>query len=210
MYVIYVFSHDTSCSHFGQEPESYQVYDDSFVYQDPDNAPQLVSEMTNEQYLDAISCPRIDPIKQGAKILGGNDAYSTTETEGNDGEKSEVDLGETTDEDEAAHSGDEETAADDDEEWEYWPAGAVRPDRIDVQMRMEGACRRLVALGNNDASIARNEAKIRQGFASNPTRRAQCSFLWKDDPHHIYYKFRLAQNRAGKGIPESKDREHRV
>ena len=166
--------------------------------------------MTNEQYLDAISCPRIDPIKQGAKILGGNDAYSTTETEGNDGEKSEVDLGETTDEDEAVHSGDEETAADDDEEWEYWPAGAVRPDRIDVQIRMEGACRRLVALGNNDASIARNEAKIRQGFASNPTRRTQYSFLWKDDPHHIYYKFRLAQNRAGKGIPESKDREHMV
>lgn len=36
--------------------------------QDHASAPQLVSTMTNEQWLDALSCPRIDPIKQGKKV----------------------------------------------------------------------------------------------------------------------------------------------
>ena len=37
--------------------------------QDFASAPQLVSTMTNEQWLDALSCPRIDPIKQGKKVF---------------------------------------------------------------------------------------------------------------------------------------------
>ncbi|KAL2044412.1 hypothetical protein N7G274_003117 [Stereocaulon virgatum] len=194
------------------EPESFQVYDDNFVYQDPDNAVQLVSEMTNEQYLDAISCPRIDPIKQGAKILGGDDISLATETEGTDVEKSELDLGETTEEEDyATHSADEGPPAnDDDDQWEYWPDGAVRPDSIDTQIKIEGVCRRLVAAGNTDAAIARNEAAFKQAWSNNPARRAQASWLWEDDPHHVYYKWRLSRNRAGKGIPESEDEKHYV
>ena len=166
--------------------------------------------MTNEQYLDAMSCPRIDPIKQGAKILGGDDISFATDTEGTDGEKSELDLGETTEEEDyAAHSADEDPAADDeDDRWEYWPVGAVRPDSIDIQIKIEGLCRRLVSAGNNDVAIIHNEAVIKQAWANNPVRRAQASWLWEDDPHHIYYRWRLSRNRAGKGIPESEDKKH--
>ena len=35
----------------------------------PENAPYLMSEMTGEQYLDAISCPRINPIEQGKRVV---------------------------------------------------------------------------------------------------------------------------------------------
>lgn len=37
--------------------------------QNPESAPTLVSAITDAQWLDAISCPRIDPIKQ---TLGSN------------------------------------------------------------------------------------------------------------------------------------------
>ena len=165
--------------------------------------------MTNEQYLDAISCPRIDPIKQGTRILGDDDASSTAETSGNEGDQSSLDLGETTEEeDTAADIAAEETIAQDEgeEEWEYWPPGAVRPDDMPTQVRMEAVSRKLVAAGNDNATIARNENIVMQTYANDPTRRAQCSWLWKEDPHHIYYKWRLSQNRIGKGIPEEKDR----
>ena len=44
------------------------------IYQNPDTAPQLVSHMTQEQYLNAISCPRIDPIHKGRNIMRPLDA----------------------------------------------------------------------------------------------------------------------------------------
>lgn len=37
--------------------------------QDIAGAPPLVSTITNEQWLDALSCPRIDPIKQGRRVF---------------------------------------------------------------------------------------------------------------------------------------------
>lgn len=52
-----------------QDERSYKIFTDEMLVQDFAGAPQLVSTMTNEQWLDALSCPRIDPIKQGKKIF---------------------------------------------------------------------------------------------------------------------------------------------
>jgi hypothetical protein len=35
----------------------------------PDQATNLVSSMTESQYLDAISAPRIDPTRQGKRVM---------------------------------------------------------------------------------------------------------------------------------------------
>lgn len=45
------------------------MFNDELFIQDPADAPPLVSAMTDEQWLDAISCPRIDPINQGKKVM---------------------------------------------------------------------------------------------------------------------------------------------
>ena len=45
------------------------MWEETLVYQKPDTAPKLNSRMTHEQYLDAISCPRMDPIHKGHKIM---------------------------------------------------------------------------------------------------------------------------------------------
>ena len=50
------------------------MWEDTLVYRNPENASQLVSHMTQEQYLDAISCPRIDPIHKGRNIMRPLDA----------------------------------------------------------------------------------------------------------------------------------------
>lgn len=52
-----------------QDETSYKVFNDEMFIQDPAGALPLVSTMTDEQWLDAISCPRIDPINQGKKIF---------------------------------------------------------------------------------------------------------------------------------------------
>lgn len=44
--------------------------------QDPEGAHSLVSAMTDEQWLHAISCPRIDPINQGQRVMARDDIGS--------------------------------------------------------------------------------------------------------------------------------------
>lgn len=64
--------------------------------QDLASAPQLVSTMTNEQWLDALSCPRIDPIKQGKKVfttLESNSEISETDSSDIDSANDEIDNG---------------------------------------------------------------------------------------------------------------------
>ena len=52
-------------------------------------APELVSTMTNEQWLDAISCPRVDPIKQGKKVS----MTLKSDTESSDTDSLDMDSG---------------------------------------------------------------------------------------------------------------------
>lgn len=44
-----------------QETEAYDAYHEKLFVHDSDNAPRLKSSMTNIEYLEAISAPRVDP-----------------------------------------------------------------------------------------------------------------------------------------------------
>lgn len=84
-----------------QDPRAYDAYNSTLTYQDAHNAPQLVSELTKEQYLDTISCPRIDPIHQGRKIMiNSKDAetFSSDDEVDNDGSHADEDVMDQTDE----------------------------------------------------------------------------------------------------------------
>ena len=70
-----------------QDERSYRIFTDEMFVQDLAGAPQLVSTMTNEQWLDALSCPRIDPIKQGKKVF----MTMKSESENSDTDSSEND-----------------------------------------------------------------------------------------------------------------------
>jgi hypothetical protein len=52
-----------------QDERSYKIFNDEMIVQDLASAPPLLSTMTNEQWLDALSCARIDPIKQGKRVF---------------------------------------------------------------------------------------------------------------------------------------------
>ena len=45
------------------------MYNKELFLDQAQQGPRLVSAMTNEQYLDAISAPRIDPSNTGEKIM---------------------------------------------------------------------------------------------------------------------------------------------
>lgn len=172
------------------ELESYEIYNDALVYQDPDSAPQLVSEMTNEQYLDAISCPRIDPIKQGQKVMAQVDE-SLFESEDGD-EKIEI-----TDDTENEDDDDE-----DEEEYETLPEGAIRPDDCVAERRIERIARAICIRSVNEQAFY--EGQMKQKFLNDP-KWAKHSFLLPSDRYHIYYKYRIAENRAGRGIDPEYD-----
>lgn len=64
---------------------------------DPPGSLPLVSTMTDEQWLDAISCPRIDPTNQGKKVFtmpkseNQPSATDSSENDESDEELSDVD-----------------------------------------------------------------------------------------------------------------------
>ena len=52
---------------------SYQTYQEGFFLNKEAQGNTLISAMTPLQYLDAISCPRVDPSNMGKKIMSTND-----------------------------------------------------------------------------------------------------------------------------------------
>ena len=150
--------------------------------------------MTNDQYLEALSCPRIDPVKQGAKIMGNHDASTMTGTTGTDGEDSS--------------SGVEDETSDDD--WgkpdllddASLPPSVIRPVTRRAQARVEAVARRLVSANMNlnnaqiNLAIGQMEGRMQRLFENNPEFR----FLFPDDPYNPYYKWRIAENKANRGV----------
>ncbi len=150
--------------------------------------------MTNEQYLDALSCPRIDPVKQGAKIMGNDDASTTTGATGTDVEQSSSGV-------------EDETSDDDREEPDLLddanlPPGIIRPATRREQARVEAIARRLVIANMNlnhaqkNLAVRQMEGKMQKLFKNN----AEFNFLFPDDPYNPYYKWRIAENRANRGV----------
>ncbi len=150
--------------------------------------------MTNEQYLDVLSCPRIDPVKQGAKIMGNDDASMTTGAIDTDVERSSSGVEDETSEDD----GKEPVLLDD----ANLAPGIIRPTTRRAQARVEAIARRLVIANLNlnhaqkNLAIRQMEGRMQKLFENNP----EFKFLYPDDPYNPYYKWRVAENRANRGV----------
>ncbi|KAL9101987.1 MAG: hypothetical protein Q9163_002816 [Psora crenata] len=106
-----------------------EVYNDALIYKCEEDAPQLVTEMSNEQFLDSISCPRIDPISQGKRVM---------RTLGDEEDASDTD-GASVEEDNEKDAGDSD-ASQGGRVYETLPNGAVQPDGI-MERDIERICR---------------------------------------------------------------------
>lgn len=146
--------------------------------------------MTNEQYLEAISCPRIDPIKQGQHVMAQVDDNFLESEDGDE----KVDL--------TLDSGDEVEDEDDEEEYETLPEGAIRPNDCVAQRRIERIARAICIHPVNEQAFY--EGHMKQKVLDDP-KWAKQSFLLPSDRHHIYYQYRVAENRAGRGIDPEYD-----
>ena len=146
--------------------------------------------MSNEQYLDAISCPRIDPIRQGQKVLAQKEE-SFLESE--DGDQ-KIEIKDDTE--------DEDVDEEDEEEYETLPEGAICPNDCIAERRIERIARAICI--HSAAEQAFYEDRMRQKLI-NDSKWAKYSFLLPGDRHHIYYQYRIAENRAGRGIDPEYD-----
>lgn len=146
--------------------------------------------MTNEQYLDAISCPRIDPIKQGQKVMA---QVEESLLESEDGDENVEIIDDTEDED---------NEEEDEEEYEVLPKGAIRPEDCVAERRIERIARAICIRSVKEQAFY--EGHMKQKFLNDP-KWAKCSFLLPSDRHHIYYRYRVAENRAGRGIDPEYD-----
>ena len=150
--------------------------------------------MTNEQYLDALSCPRNDPVKQGAKIMGNNDALMMTGATGTDGEESSSGIEDETSDDDWVRPDTLDDA--------NLPPGVIRPVTRRAQARVEAVARRLVSANMNlnhtriNLAVRQMEFRMQKSFENNPDFR----FLFPEDPYNPYYKWRIAENKASRGI----------
>lgn len=170
---------------YQQDDESFDVYDENLVYQNPENAPQLVSELTEEQYLDAISCPRIIPPKHVKNVMGDPAEPAHSDEDGD--EESELDLEDTEEEEE------------EEEEVEKLPPGVVRPDDHVIQRRIEVLSR--VICSKPPKQHGAVEAHLRKKLQGKADHR----FLNPHNVHHRYYKWRLAENKAGRSYAPEDD-----
>lgn len=138
--------------------------------------------MTDKQYLDAISCPRIDPIKQGENVMSG-DEVTAGESSTNRKRLEELNLDDT----------------EDDEEEGMLPPGVRRPEVRAQQVRIERICRVICTKPQHQQNAL--EANMKQKFRG----KSDSTFLFPRDPYHLFYKWRLAENRAGRGIDPEDD-----
>ena len=146
--------------------------------------------MTDEQYLDAISCPRIDPIKQGKKVMA----------------EVQESLFDSEDGDEKVEITDDTEQADDleevEEEYEILPKGAIPPDDCVAERRIERIARAICIHPVKEQPFYEEQIKQK---VTDDAKWAKHSFLLPEDPHHTYYRYRIAENRAGRGIDPEYD-----
>lgn len=139
--------------------------------------------MTEEQYLDAISCPRHDSANQDAEVLAGtekSDAASQADID----ELDELNIDDTEDEEDQAEAS--------------LPPGVILPD-WQIYGRVEMVCRGICIKPERDQAACETllEQKMRD--------RVEYSFLFPGDQQYLYYKWRLSEHRAGRGYPPEED-----
>ena len=126
--------------------------------------------------------------------MGNDNASTVTGATGTDGEVSS--------------SGIEDETSDDD--WvkpnmlddANLPAGVIRPVTRRAQARVEAVARRLVSANIKsdhariNLAIRQMEGRIQKSFENNPDFR----FLFPDNLYNPYYKWRIAENKANRGV----------
>ena len=58
-----------SITYTPEDARAFETYEDELILDKEFQGTQLVSAMTKQQYLDALSAPRVDPTKQGKKVM---------------------------------------------------------------------------------------------------------------------------------------------
>ena len=90
----------------------------------------------------------------------------------------------------------------DEEEYETLPEGAICPDDSVAERRIERIARAICVHPINEQAFY--EGQMKHKFLNDP-KWASHSFLLPSDRHYIYYKYRIAENRAGRGIDPDYD-----
>ncbi|KAL9128689.1 MAG: hypothetical protein Q9217_002682 [Psora testacea] len=167
---------------------SYETYNRTLVYQNSEDAAQLSTEMTDEQYLDAISCPRIDPINQGKKVMRSLD----DDEDSLDTEKSTSDM-EDIDEDPADASADDSDASEGGRAYETLPKGVMKPNGI-MERDVERTCRIICMEGKH------RRDKLEHLLRNSKAHKPRFNFLDPKNKFHTYFRWRLRCNERGNGI----------
>ena len=181
-----------------QDTDSHETYQNAMVYRNPDKAKQLVAEMTDTQYLDAFSCPRIDPISQGKKVvrfLGDENNSSDTEDSFSDEDHTEKIAADTD-----AFNSDE---SDGGRVYETLPKGVIQPGGI-MERDVERICR-IICL-----EAEHRREKLENHLRSSKERRPRFTFLNPSDTFHSYFRWRLRCNELGNGIAPEYDHDNGV
>ena len=86
-----------------QTAQAWEAYHANLFHQDPKNAPKLFTTINNQQWLDALSAPRIDPTRPPRQMM----SRPTPDDEPSDVESSEVTEEEEEEEEEDVGEDDE-------------------------------------------------------------------------------------------------------
>ena len=168
------------------------MYDHVLKYQENEHTTDLISELSNKQFLDMISYPRVDPVSQGKTVmqtLRGADEASEVEDAWSDADQPKI--SEPDDEDT------ESDVSDGGRSYETLPKGLRQPNGL-TERNIERICRVICS------APPRTAAKLESKFGKLKDK-PQFAFLNPTNGYHAYYQWRLERNRAGNGIPPEYD-----
>lgn len=147
--------------------------------------------MSNEQYLDAISCPRDDAVTQGKKVM--QSAADMDDPSDFEDDASAIDDATTG----ARDSGSESDVSEGGHIYETLPKGAVQPNSK-MEKNIEKICRLMCSASSKASSEL--EDRFLQSAA-----RSRYTFLDPSSEYNTYYRWRLEKNTAGDGIDAQYD-----
>lgn len=174
-------------AHIFQNEVSYEHYEEALVHEETGKGKRLAAEMTHEQYLDAISCPRTDPIAEGRVIMRSLEAE---DADSSDDEEAEQDY------ESEAHTLDGSDATERGQLYETLPNDLVQPNGV-IEQDVERICR-LVAMTPSHMQHELETSVLK-------SRTPRFAFLDAKDEFHKYYRWRLQRNRLGEGVSPKYD-----
>ena len=156
------------------------MWTSTLTYQHPRSAPNLISSMTHEQYLDAISCPRIDPIHKGRNIMRPLNADPE-------------DFGPTTTDDDDGYYTDSDAKAKQERRRHQSSALITKPTSSLSNYLIELTAHTLSSLPTSEIVQFYKHAK--HALRGNK----DYTFLRKSHPSYTFFLWRLKRNRKNKG-----------